>query len=80
MRHPNLGLFSPVQEEELSSSETFRFVMHIIYRERVMLNFQELCGSYATDVYRFAFWLAGDGFESRLALWLVLRAGSHFFQ
>ena len=29
-----------------------------------MLNFQHLYESYATDVYRFAFWLAGDGFEA----------------
>lgn len=29
-----------------------------------MLNFQHLYESYATDVFRFAFWLAGDGFEA----------------
>jgi len=29
-----------------------------------MLKFQELYESYATEVYRFAFWLAGDGFEA----------------
>jgi RNA polymerase sigma-70 factor (ECF subfamily) len=29
-----------------------------------MLNFQDLYESYATDVYRFAFWLAGDNFEA----------------
>jgi RNA polymerase sigma-70 factor (ECF subfamily) len=29
-----------------------------------MLNFQDLYESYATEVYRFAFWLAGDGFEA----------------
>jgi len=26
-----------------------------------MLTSQDLCDSYATDVYRFAFWLSGDG-------------------
>ena len=30
-----------------------------------MLNFQDLYESYATDVYRFALWLAGDGFEAK---------------
>ena len=29
-----------------------------------MLNFQDLYESYATEVYRFAFWLAGDSFEA----------------
>lgn len=29
-----------------------------------MLNFQDLYESYAPDVYRFAFWLAGDGSEA----------------
>ena len=29
-----------------------------------MLKFQELYESYAADVYRFAFWLAGDGAEA----------------
>jgi RNA polymerase sigma-70 factor (ECF subfamily) len=29
-----------------------------------MLSFQDLYESYATEVYRFAFWLAGDGFEA----------------
>jgi RNA polymerase sigma-70 factor (ECF subfamily) len=29
-----------------------------------MLNFQDLYESHATEVYRFAFWLAGDGFEA----------------
>jgi RNA polymerase sigma-70 factor (ECF subfamily) len=29
-----------------------------------MLNFQELYESYATEVYRFAFWLAGDRAEA----------------
>lgn len=29
-----------------------------------MLNFQDLYEAYATDVYRFAFWLAGDRFEA----------------
>lgn len=29
-----------------------------------MLNFQNLYESYATEVYRFAFWLAGDGAEA----------------
>ena len=29
-----------------------------------MLNFQDLYESYATDIYRFAFWLAGDSSEA----------------
>jgi RNA polymerase sigma-70 factor, ECF subfamily len=29
-----------------------------------MLNFQDLYEAYATDVYRFAFWLAGDSSEA----------------
>jgi RNA polymerase sigma-70 factor (ECF subfamily) len=29
-----------------------------------MLSFQDLYESYARDVYRFAFWLAGDGLEA----------------
>ncbi len=29
-----------------------------------MLNFQDLYDSYATDVYRFSFWLSGDGYEA----------------
>jgi RNA polymerase sigma-70 factor (ECF subfamily) len=29
-----------------------------------MLNFQDLYESYAADVYRFAFWLSGDGYEA----------------
>ena len=29
-----------------------------------MLNFQDLYDSYAADVYRFAFWLSGDGYEA----------------
>ena len=29
-----------------------------------MLNFQDLYDSYATDVYRFTFWLSGDGCEA----------------
>jgi RNA polymerase sigma-70 factor (ECF subfamily) len=29
-----------------------------------MLNFQDLYEAYATEVYRFAFWLAGDGHEA----------------
>jgi RNA polymerase sigma-70 factor (ECF subfamily) len=29
-----------------------------------MLSFQELYESYATEVYRFAFWLAGDSSEA----------------
>ena len=29
-----------------------------------MLNFEDLYESYATDIYRFAFWLAGDSFEA----------------
>ena len=29
-----------------------------------MLKFQDLYESYADEVYRFAFWLAGDGFEA----------------
>ena len=29
-----------------------------------MLNFQDLYDSYATDVYRFTFWLSGDGYEA----------------
>ena len=29
-----------------------------------MLNFEDLYEAYATDVYRFAFWLAGDSFDA----------------
>jgi RNA polymerase sigma-70 factor (ECF subfamily) len=29
-----------------------------------MLGFQDLYQSYATEVYRFAYWLTGDGFEA----------------
>jgi RNA polymerase sigma-70 factor (ECF subfamily) len=29
-----------------------------------MLNFQDLYESYATEVYRFAFWLTGDSFDA----------------
>jgi len=29
-----------------------------------MLNFNDLYETYATDVYRFSFWLAGDGYEA----------------
>lgn len=29
-----------------------------------MLNFQDLYDSFATEVYRFAFWLSGDSFEA----------------
>ena len=29
-----------------------------------MINFRDLCESYATDVYRFILWLTGDSLEA----------------
>ena len=39
---------------------TFPRSAHIITREGMMMDFQELYDSYSQDVYRFALWLAGD--------------------
>jgi RNA polymerase sigma-70 factor (ECF subfamily) len=43
-----------------------------------MLNFLDLYESYATDVYRFALWLAGDSFEAEdITSETFIRAWSH---
>ena len=43
-----------------------------------MLSFQELYESYATDVYRFVFWLANDPYEAEdVASETLIRAWAH---
>ena len=58
---------------------TFCLILHIIYRDRRMLEFQDLYESYAPEVYRFSYWLTGDGAEAEdVTSETFVRAWTHF--